>query len=539
MSDTSGASDPSAQGTRKLPSVVLLAVAIAALVYAFRDSLAWAAVSWTSDEYNHCYLIPFIALFMIATWGRELAALPWAGSSAGVPLILGGLLLLLLGNLSSVYTISQYGFLVAVWGAFLAVLGGAVVRRIWPALLYLAFMMPLPDFIEVKLTADMQLISSRLGVAVIRLAGLPVYLEGNVIDLGQYQLAVAEACSGLRYLFPLMSFGFLCAVIYKAPLWQRAVVFLVTVPITILMNSFRIGVIGILVNTWGTEQAAGFLHDFEGWVVFMACVSILFALMFVMARASGRHFLKSLRLDTPPVRDLLAMMGSRPAHRVAVAGTLAALLVVGVGAQLGGRQESIPQRATLSTFPLVVAEWRGREDPVERQFLDVLKADDTFLGTYARQSDTVPTMLWIAYYGSQREGRAVHSPKTCLPGGGWEVQSFEERMIEGIRFDDQPQPVNRVVIGQGQDRQLVYYWFDQRGRVLTNEYLVKWYIFLDGLRLNRTDGALVRLVTPVEPTDTDLTSADRRLQDFIRTIHPKLAYFLPQREAVLMQARAH
>lgn len=538
MSETSGAAGGPAHGTRKLPSVALLALAIAALVYAFRDGLSWAAVSWESDEYNHCYLIPFIALFMMATRGRELAALPWTGSWAGVPLILAGLLLLLLGNLSSVYTISQYGFLVAVWGAFLAVLGAAAVRVIWPALLYLAFMMPLPDFIEVKLTADMQLISSKLGVAVIRLAGLPVYLEGNVIDLGQYQLAVAEACSGLRYLFPLMSFGFLCAVIFRAPLWQRAIVFLVTVPITILMNSFRIGVIGILVNTWGTEQAEGFLHDFEGWVVFMACVSILFALMFLMARASGRPFLKSLRLDTPPVPEIVALLASRPAHRVAVAAVLAALVVVAGGIQLGGRQEVIPQRGTLSTFPLAISEWRGRENQVEQQFLDVLKADDTFLATYARQNDAAPTVLWIAYYGSQREGRAVHSPKTCLPGGGWEVQSFEEREVRGVRADEQSLPVNRVVIGQGQDRQLVYYWFDQRGRVLTNEYLVKWYIFLDGLRLNRTDGALVRLVTPVEPGDTDLAAADRRLQDFIRTIHPKLAYFLPQREVALMQARA-
>ena len=103
-----------------------------------------------------------------------------------------------------------------------------------------------------------------------------VYLDGNVIDLGSYKLQVAEACSGLRYLFPLMSFGFLFAVLYKGPTWHKIVLFLSTLPITILMNSIRIAVIGLLVNRYGTGQAEGFIHFFEGWIIFIACVMILY-----------------------------------------------------------------------------------------------------------------------------------------------------------------------------------------------------------------------------------------------------------------------
>ena len=106
--------------------------------------------------------------------------------------------------------------------------------------------------------------------------GVPVFLDGNVIDLGVFQLQVAEACSGLRYLFPLMSFGFLFAVLYKGPAWHKAILFLSALPITVLMNSFRIGVIGVLVDRYGIEQAEGFLHTFEGWIIFVACIAILY-----------------------------------------------------------------------------------------------------------------------------------------------------------------------------------------------------------------------------------------------------------------------
>ena len=125
-------------------------------------------------------------------------------------------------------------------------------------------------------------------MAVIRLFDISVYLEGNVIDLGVYQLQVVEACSGLRYLFPLMSFGFLISYIYRGPVWQKVVIFLSTIPITVVMNSFRIGVIGVTVEHFGIAAAEGFLHDFEGWIVFMACLGFLLFEIWILYMFSER-----------------------------------------------------------------------------------------------------------------------------------------------------------------------------------------------------------------------------------------------------------
>ena len=158
-------------------------------------------------------------------------------------------------------------------------------------IIFLLFAIPLPYFIDAVLSFRLQLISSQLGTFFIRLLQIPVYLEGNVIDLGVYKLQVVEACSGLRYLYPLMSLGFLAAYLFQAPLWQRALVFLSTIPITIVMNSLRIGIVGVLVDHCGPQDADGFLHMFEGWIIFIACAGVLVAEMTLLARfASGKGF---------------------------------------------------------------------------------------------------------------------------------------------------------------------------------------------------------------------------------------------------------
>ena len=139
-------------------------------------------------------------------------------------------------------------------------------------MLHLVFMLPLPKFLYWKLTTTLQFISSEIGVSLVRAAGVPVYLDGNVIDLGIYKLQVAEACSGLRYLFPIMSFSYVFAVLYRGPVWHKIVLLLAAAPLAVLMNSVRIGIIGILVDRYGIGQAEGFLHFFEGWVIFLSCI---------------------------------------------------------------------------------------------------------------------------------------------------------------------------------------------------------------------------------------------------------------------------
>ncbi|MBK6451782.1 MAG: exosortase [Proteobacteria bacterium] len=206
--------------------------------------------------------------------------------------------------------------MVAFYGVVLAGVGLRVFRRLWAPLFILLLMVPLPDFLLNNLSAEMQLISSAIGVWFMRLFGVSVYLEGNVIDLGGYQLQVAEACDGLRYLFPLMTLGFIMAYFFKAALWKRVLLFLSSIPITILMNSLRVGMIGIMVEHWGIGMAEGFLHEFQGWAVFMLSAGVMLLEMIVLARIGKDRRpwreVFGLEFPAPTPKDARPCAGPRP-----------------------------------------------------------------------------------------------------------------------------------------------------------------------------------------------------------------------------------
>ena len=270
--------------------LVFAAVLLSAL--AFSESLLELVNRWIGqEEYSHGFLIPVIVAWLL--WARRDALVASIGrpSWLGPALILLAAVMHILGKLSALFILSQVGFVVALLGIALGVGGYSLLKVTFIPTIFLLFAIPLPYFIDAVLSFRLQLISSQLGTAFIRLLQIPVYLEGNVIDLGVYKLQVVEACSGLRYLYPLMSLGFLAAYLFQAPFWQRAVVFLSTIPITIFMNSLRIGIVGILVDHFGPQDAEGFLHMFEGWIIFLACAGVLVAEMALLARfTSGKGF---------------------------------------------------------------------------------------------------------------------------------------------------------------------------------------------------------------------------------------------------------
>ena len=192
------------------------------------------------------------------------------------------------------------------WESYLATGGFPLLRVAFVPIAFLVFAIPLPHFIDVNLSLELQLISSRLGVAFIRFFQIPVYLEGNLIDLGTYKLQVVDACSGLRYLFPLFSLSFLAAYLFQAPMWQRALVLFSSIPITIAMNGFRIGIVGVTVDRWGPEMAEGVLHLFEGWIIFVASALLLVLEITCWGGFPADVFLKSLVSQQKLSKSLLA-----------------------------------------------------------------------------------------------------------------------------------------------------------------------------------------------------------------------------------------
>ncbi len=503
--------------------LLLLGFALLLCIVFFYNGLSVMVSGWEREEYSHGYLIPFIVGFLIWQKKNEIAEINSRNSLLGILMVLLGLLGFFLGELGTVYTIIQYSFILTVLGLALSFLGWPSFKKILVPLLMLGFMVPLPSFIFNNLSAELQLISSKIGVAVIRMFDISVHLEGNVIDLGAMKLQVVEACSGLRYLFPLMTLGFIAAYFFQGAFWKRALIFLSSIPITILMNSFRIGVIGVTVEYWGQGAAEGFLHDFEGWIVFMACTAVLVLEMWILSRVGKdqKPFQQAFGIDFPePLPDNVV----REERKTPITFYLSsAIILLGflLSTQLEKREERIIDRESFASFPSTIGEWQGNHDKLEQIYLDALKLDDHIISDYTRKGDPKRITFYVAYYASQSKGQSAHSPRSCLPGGGWKITDIDQVPVTGVDVATVPLTANRVVIKKGDYTQLVYYWFQGRGRVITNEYMVKWYLFWDALKHNRTDGALVRLTTFIQPGDT-IEAADRRIMEFAQQSIPLL-----------------
>lgn len=483
---------------------------------------------FNKEEYSHGVMIPFITAFLIWQKKDVLERISFEKSWAGLVVTLVGALIISIGNISAITAIMQYGFVIVLAGFVLAYMGWRGFKEIWIPMLLLFFMIPIPEVIFTNLSQHLQLMSSRIGVWVIRLFGISVYLEGNVIDLGVYKLQVVEACSGLRYLFPLMTLGVVCAYIYKAALWKKVTIFLSTIPITILLNSFRIGVIGVLVEYWGQSMAEGFLHDFEGWAVFMACTGILVLEMWGLSQLGNQKLplRQVFGLEFPEPTPENARLNYRPLSRtywttaviVAVIATSLVILPPARG------DVKVPRKEFLD-FPMVLGDWNGKADSLAGMYVAGLALDDYLLANYVNNQQQ-SVNLYVAYYGSQSKGASIHSPRACMPGGGWEMRTLTQRFIDDVQVGSKPLEVNRAEIQLGESRQLVYYWFQMHGRGISNEYLLKWFVFWDALNINRTDAALIRITTPLRSGET-FSDADTRLVNFVKALNPNMSDYVP------------
>ncbi len=531
MTSTPPEKGPHSGSFTKLRPAYLVGMLCAAILFAFFGGIENLFKRWgEQQELSHGYFLPVITSWML--WSRRQALTQsvsrpeWLGLAgvaiAAIVLILSELTvtsLMIFQQLAMIALFSSLALALGGWGLF---------RLTLLPVGFLLFMVPPPYWAITVLSQQFQLWSSQIGVAMIEMFGIPVLLTGNIIDLGDYKLQVAEACSGLRYLFPFLSLGFLAAYLFNAPLWQRAVVFISTIPITILMNSFRIAVTGILVQQFGAEHAEGFIHLFEGWVVFLFCLALLFGLIAALARFSGRKDVSAL-LTLPEISPIKAAHSwSASVFKKFALASIAIIAAAGAYVHYGiSNVLKIPARADLAALTYEFPGWRTDIAEVDAQTLEVLGADD-YLITNMTSPEGELFNLYIAYINMQRHGHSWHSPRQCIPGGGWQITRHDVVPITletGRTFH-----YNRIIIENRGQRQLLYYWYDQRGRKIANEFVMKFMLILDAVRIRRTDGAMIRIMTPIT-TNESLNEADQRLLGYMRELQPKLPAYIPPADA--------
>lgn len=188
--------------------------------------------------------------------------------------------------------------------------------------------------------------------------------------------------------------------------------------------------------------------------------------------------------------------------------------------------EVFPPRLPLKSFPTQVGNWEGTDVAIDKDVLAVLGPGDFLLRVYQNQQQPQPYAdLFIAYFASQRTGDTIHSPKNCLPGAGW--APVENTRVNLTLPGHAPFPANRYVIAKGDSRDLVLYWYWAHDRGVASEYWAKFYLVADSIKMNRSDGALVRISTQMNPGETP-DAAEQRILPFASSIMPMLDNYVPR-----------
>ncbi len=509
-----------------------LLVGIAGASIFFIEGIEKLLFEWQRPEYSHGPLIPILSAFLFLRQLKEVPVNPgpvydrWVGVTVVFMAITVGAL----GKLAGISDIVAYSLILWVGGILLISFGWKVGKHFWPPVLHLVYMLPLPDTFYYKMSTQLQLVSSELGVWFLKLLSVPVFLDGNIIDLGVYKLHVAEACSGLRYLFPILSFSYIFAVLYRGSMWHKAILLLAAAPITILMNSVRIAIAGVMVNHYGVGWVEGFTHFFEGWVIFLSCVLILFGIarLLLFFNPKKMSLAESLDLDTDGLGAQAMRLQYLQPSKALIVSSMALVTAAAAWTFVPANNASHIDRENFASFPRELGDWQqvGPRDILDPQVAATLAADDYHSVDLMREGANSEVSLFMAWYADQTNG-GVHTPEICLPAAGWEIAWLERSDIGPDLGMNEPFQLNRAIIQRGEARMMVFYWFEQRGRRVAWDIAAKFYLMYDGMTTRRTDGAMLRLTTPIRPNESD-EAAEARLLEVLGEMQAPLPRFIPR-----------
>ncbi|MEX0678961.1 MAG: exosortase/archaeosortase family protein [Pirellulales bacterium] len=260
-----------------IPWAVLVAL-LGILVYVSWNELDYRGAKqfWDNPKYSHGWLVPIFTVILLWMRHESFGPVTLAARWAGVGLLSAGLAMRLVFTYFPNHFPEMVSFVPAVAGVFLLVGGWKMLRWAGPAVAFLIFMFPLPGFLDARLLAPLQKVATMASTYVLQTIGIPSYSEGNRIVIGEVQLGVVEACSGLRMLTIFVALAVAITLVTDRPMWERIVIVLSAVPIALAVNIVRITVTGILHLTAGPELADMVFHDLAGWFMMPMALGLLY-----------------------------------------------------------------------------------------------------------------------------------------------------------------------------------------------------------------------------------------------------------------------
>jgi exosortase D (VPLPA-CTERM-specific) len=501
--------------------IVVLAILFIAAYYVPLKTLV--NVWWENEDYSYGFLIPLASAYLLWEKRKTLGEIPVKSAWGLLSVLVLFVLISLYGILGSSGNVSMPSIpvLIILFTGFC--FGIEAVKRLILPLGFLFLMLPMPPVIEINLGLFLKAVSSTLGGAFIRLCNIPVHVSGNIIDLGVTQLQVVDACSGMRYIFPLFALGILYAHFFERVVWKQLFLALVTVPLGVLFNALRIGITGILTDKFGPKASEGFFHSFEGWVVFVFAFIMLFLISRVLVFFS----------PTASASEKSTAPAPKPGHTVTLAPFLFSVAMLSCVALLSLSTSTLPPvtiKGGIQGFPLLVGEWQGKYEIVDPVMVKDSGAEEAFSGYYMNGSGN-DISLYIGYRSTAflADENFFHSPTVCLPSSGWVEQEVKRRPISNVQLFDKLD-VTEMVIEKAGIRQLAYFWFQTKDEATYDKNINRFHLSLHAIRRDNTHDLFIRPITRINSTER-IEDAEKRMDGFVREMMPVLLQFLKEKQA--------
>lgn len=252
---------------------------LAILIVAYLPTMLWMWDRWFSrtSYYSHGILVPVVTLFLIWNKKDELVKMTRQPSAWGMRLILLGVVGHVISAVLRIYFTSGFSFLVVLIGLILHFFGVAILRNVLFPVLFLIFMLPLPEQVITNLSINLKLFAAEISTNILNHMRIPAIRSGSIIKMRSAFVVVDDVCSGLRSLISLTALGSIFAYWMKAPNYKRIALFLSTIPIAVITNICRVVFLSSVSEIWGADVASGFLHDLSGYLIFALAFILLFA----------------------------------------------------------------------------------------------------------------------------------------------------------------------------------------------------------------------------------------------------------------------
>ncbi|MFA6240161.1 MAG: exosortase C-terminal domain/associated protein EpsI [Candidatus Hydrogenedentales bacterium] len=466
------------------------AIALAVLIAMYWRAGQELYTNWnlTDSYYTHGYLVPFVSLFFVWRDRARIASAPVVPSALGLAWMGAAGIMLLVGDFLGFRVFGHLSIIPMLTGALLVFQGRARTQRMWFAIAFLLFMIPIPPSMTQSIALQLKLIAAETAVRIANVLTLPMVREGSYIHFGDDRLLVGDVCGGLRSLISLLALGALAAYISSSKRWGQVLLLLLAGPIAIAANIVRIFFLCVVGYFWGSEMAGGKVHDISGVLIYAVAI-----LLFVLAEVPLRRWASAEKGDKQEEKpEPAAIPPKRPALLYGAALVFVCLVTMGhlkiINAQaLANMDQAAPASIDI---PERIADYRqiGVELGVDQRTKEMLESSTIVIRNYASPAGR-PIQLSIVHAGSTR--RSLHFPEVCLVGAGWEILKQENSPV-GILFT-----AKKLVLVKGDQHEAVLYWLKTGETVTGNFFLNAYYWAKNQLTLGSPTSSMIKITTPI------------------------------------------